>query len=174
MYLSVHLSYNLTVHLSVHLAVYLVFGSLSRVVVHPAESVQSVLKRRADLVDHLLGLRDTRTGDETDLHQIQDRLLGTRLGSFRCERVTHDLFAVFVEGRLDEERSESEAQRVVSVPDARLPAGGAGLQQTTASYNHLQPVNNQLQPVTASFNQLQPVVATWCQLQTGPGRNSDR
>lgn len=40
---------------------------------------------------------------------------------------THYLFAVFVEGRLDEERSQSEAQSVVSVPDTRLPARGAGL-----------------------------------------------
>lgn len=54
---------------------------------------------------------------------------------------THDLFAVFVKGRLDEQRSQSEAQSVVSVPDTSLPAGGAGLKQTTTSYNQVEPVS---------------------------------
>jgi len=60
---------------------------------------------------------------------------------------------VFVERCLHEQRSESEAQSVVSVPDAGLPAWGAGLQQKITSYS-------QLQPVTASYSQLQPVTAS--------------
>lgn len=44
--------------------------------------------------------------------------------------VTHNVFAVFVERCLHKESSQSEAQSVVSVPDAGLPARGAGLQQT--------------------------------------------
>lgn len=53
---------------------------------------------------------------------------------------THNLFAVFVKGRFDEEGTQSEAQSVVSVSNTCLPAGGAGLQQTTTSYNQLVPV----------------------------------
>lgn len=41
------------------LSAHLVFGSLSRLLVHPAESVQSCFKRRPDLVDHLLSLTET-------------------------------------------------------------------------------------------------------------------
>lgn len=43
---------------------------------------------------------------------------------------THDGLAVGVEGGLDEEGTQGEAQRVVRVPDAGLPAGGARLQHT--------------------------------------------
>lgn len=43
----------------------------------------------------------------------------------------YDLLAELVKGRLDEERPQSEAQRVVGVPDTGLPAGGAGLQRHT-------------------------------------------
>lgn len=52
--------------------------------------------------------------------------------------MTHNLFAVFVEGRLNKERTQCEAQSVISVPNTSLPAGRAGLQQTTTSYK--QPV----------------------------------
>lgn len=46
---------------------------------------------------------------------------------------THNLFAVFVKGRFDEEGTQSKAQSVVSVSNTSLPAGGAGLQQCTTS-----------------------------------------
>lgn len=60
--------------------------------------------------------------------------------------VTHNLLAVLVEGGLHKERPQSEAQRVVCVPDAGLPAGGAGLDQTTTSdtsYGPVRPVTDQ-------------------------------
>lgn len=41
--------------------------------------------------------------------------------------VTYNLFAVFIEGRLNKECSQSEAQSVVSVPNTGLPTWGTGL-----------------------------------------------
>lgn len=41
---------------------------------------------------------------------------------------TYYLLAVFVECRLDKERSQSKAQSIISVADTSLPAWGTGLQ----------------------------------------------
>lgn len=77
-----------------------------------------MLEGRPDLIDHFLGLSG-RVGSA-------DR---TRTFLRQVTAPAYDLLAELVERGFDEERAQSEAQRVVRVPDAGLPARGAGLQR---------------------------------------------
>lgn len=102
---------------------YLILSSLSRLIIHPTEMVERVFKRRADLVDHLLRLM----GRELKLTRWD--LLDQPRPRRQIHTGTYNLFAVLVKRCLNEESAKSEAQSVVGVPDAGLPAWGAGLQK---------------------------------------------
>lgn len=55
---------------------------------------------------------------------------------FLDENVAHNILAFFVKCCLDEERTKSKAQGVISVFNTSLPAWGARLQQTKNRDNH--------------------------------------